>query len=305
VCTFFFNYIKMNDIKVFLDKYVDSERHDEALDVLDKLFNRLNIDIFSKYMDVWEHILYSVNYNDDDNFIITATQIKKCGKTWTGRANQFEPRLLCYQSSSNSRPQIFKKKGIYIFPIKNGTYILTKHNIYEQLVYTDESPCVFINRDTTSIMLNIGDSETTLIDNLRYSGVFERPEILGEKITHGPLLNGRHRISLDEMKLGSGTVSIQGVQYETDSCFESAGKILIIEGKSLAKQIDSFNIRQLYFPYYEAWRLSREQKEIVCLFIHELCGLIRVWKYTFSDPNRIDSIKLLGCYTYKFWPEIL
>jgi hypothetical protein len=154
-------------------------------------------------------------------------------------------------------------------------------------------------------MLNIGDSETTLIDNLRYSGVFERPEILGEKITHGPLLNGRHRISLDEMKLGSGTVSIQGVQYETDSCFESAGKILIIEGKSLAKQIDSFNIRQLYFPYYEAWRLSREQKEIVCLFIHELCGLIRVWKYTFSDPNRIDSIKLLGCYTYKFWPEIL
>jgi len=250
-------------------------------------------------MSPWTHILKCVEYKGEDNFVITADQIKACGKTWTGSASQFEPRLLCYQTSSDARPEEFKTKGLYIFPIKNGTYILTKHNIYMSLKY-EEKPAVLINRDLSSAMLNIGGSETSLIDNLRYSGVFERPEILGERITHGPLLNGRHRISLDYMGLGSGSISVSGVQYETDSCFESAGKILIIEGKSSAKPIDSFNIRQLYFPYREALRISSGKKPIICLFINELGGLVRIWKYMFQDPNRLDSITLMGYYVYKF-----
>ena len=250
-------------------------------------------------MGPWTHILKCVNYKGEDNFVITADQIKACGKSWTGSASQFEPRLLCYQTSSDSRPVEFNEKGIYIFPIKNGTYILTKNNIYMPLAY-EEKAVVTINRDLTSTILNIGGSETSLIDNLRYSGVFERPEILGEKITHGPLLNGRHRISLDSMGLGASSISVSGVQYETDSCFESSGKILIIEGKSSAKPIDSFNIRQLYFPYREALRISAGKKNIICLFINELGGLIRIWKYTFQDPQRLDSITLMGYYVYKF-----
>lgn len=257
-------------------------------------------------MDPWTHILKCLNYDDTENFTVTADQIKACGKSWTGTANQFEPRLLCYQTSSDARPAIFKSKGIYIFPIKNGTYILTKHNIYMSLSYKDQqqSQPILITRDQTSAMLNIGGSETSLIDNLRYSGVFERPEILGEKITHGPLLNGRHRISLD-MCLSTDQmqpIQVSGVQYETDSCFESANKILIIEGKSSAKPIDSFNIRQLYFPYREALRISEGKKEIICLFINELANKIRIWKYTFTDKQRLDSITLTGYYIYTFSP---
>lgn len=254
-------------------------------------------------MDPWTHILKCINYDDKAEAIVTADQIKACGKSWTGAASQFEPRLLCYQTSSNARPAIFKSKGIYIFPIKNGTYILTKHNIYMPLTYEEQlQPTTLITKDQTSAMLNIGGSETSLIDNLRYSGVFERPEILGEKITHGPLLNGRHRISLD-MRLSltqEQSIQVSGVQYETDSCFESATKILIIEGKSSAKPIDSFNIRQLYFPYREALRISKGKKEIICLFINELGGKIRIWKYTFTDNQRLDSITLTGYYIYAF-----
>jgi len=245
-------------------------------------------------MEPWVHILNCVKYSGEDNFVITADQLKACAKSWTGQANQFEPRLLAYQTSSDSRPNIFKEKGICIFPIKNGTYILTKNNIYTTLKYDEKEP-ILIKRDTSSVMLNIGDSETSLIDNLRYSGVFD--EILGEKITHGPLLNGRHRISID-MKIGDSDICVKGVQYETDSCFESAGKILIVEGKSSNKQIDSFNTRQLYFPYREALKVSKG-KEIICVFIHELNGFIRIWKYTFADSNKID-ITLTGYFVYKF-----
>jgi len=247
-------------------------------------------------MEPWQHIFDVIQYNCLEDLVITAEQIKSCSKTWTGKADQFEPRLLCYQTSANQRPKVFKKYGLHVLPIKNGTYLLTKTNIYMPLQYISKEPKI-INRNTSSIMLNIGDSETSLIDNMRYSGVFD--EILDEKIIYGPLLNGRHRISMD-MKLGSQDISISGVQYETDACFESQNKILIIEGKSNSKAIDSFNIRQLYFPFREAMRLGNGKKNIVCLFIHKLKDIIYVWRYTFIDKDRMDSIYLEEYYTYKF-----
>lgn len=255
--------------------------------------------------DPWDHILTSVGYKDQETFELTADQIKACKTTWNGPKNQFEPRLLCYQTSANSRPEVFKHHNLYILPIKNGTYLLCKTNIYMPLdyiiVHAPATPTL-VKPDQTSVMLSIGSSETSLIDNMRYSGIFERPEILGEPLTHGPLLNGRHRITT-EFTLGPKTISISGVQYETDSCYESKNKILIIEGKSSQKPIDSFNIRQLYFPYREALRLlqsSKQTKQIICLFIHELNSIIHVWVYEFSNPNSFDSITLKGHYLYQF-----
>jgi len=246
----------------------------------------------------WSHILKIINYSISESIYITADDIKKAGKTWNGKANQFEPRLLAYQISSNSRPDVFKKNNIYILPVKNGTYLLTTINIYKELIY-DCSPIISISKDTSSFVLNIGNSETSIIDNLRYSGVFERPEILGEQITHGPLLNGRHRCNIN-LTLGEKEIEIRGVQYEVDACFESKNKILIIEGKSSNKEIDSFNIRQLFFPYRVISDLIDKKKEIICVFIHELNTIINIWKFEFTNIMSINSINLIGYYRYKF-----
>lgn len=245
----------------------------------------------------WEHILKCKNYVHGSSILISAEYMKACAKTWTGPANQFEPRLLAYISSSADRPNIFKEHGLCLLPVKNGEYLLTTHNIYKGLGY-DAAHVVQLQRDTTSLVLDIGKSETSLLDNLRYSKVFERPEFLNEPITHGPLLNGRHRCNMD-MKLYGEDISIRGVQYEIDSCFESANKVLLIEGKSSTAPIDSFNIRQLYFPY----RVIKEKvgkKEIICLFIHQLKDIIHIWKYQFEDSTSMDSIKEVGHYTYSF-----
>jgi hypothetical protein len=248
--------------------------------------------------EAWEHILKTKNYKDENSMIITADDIKNSKKTWTGSANQFEPRLLAYIPSLAHRPEAFKKNNLYILPVRNGTYMLTKHNIYKELEYKNMTP-ILIQKDTTSMILAIGNSETSVIDNLRYSGVFERPEILNEKITHGPLLNGRHRCDID-MKLFDQNIAIRGVQYEVDSCYETKNKILIIEGKSGDKPFDSFNIRQLYFPFRAIKSVVGEKKEIICLFVHNLKGVIHIWKYTFQDTTTMNSIKELGYYTYKF-----
>jgi len=250
-------------------------------------------------MEPWSHILASVTVECDRGVEITAEQIKKCKESWTGPQNQFEPRLLAYQTSDEGRPAIFKTRGLYILPITNGSYMLTKIPIYRSLEYPTLISGVSIQKDTTSEILNIGTSETSVIDNLRYSGVFERPELLGEPITHGPLLNGRHRCTFD-MKLGEHALHISGVQYETDACFESAHKVLIIEGKSSGKPIGSFNIRQLYFPYRVIHQRIGAKKEIIPIFIHDYKGEIHIWKYSFPEADRMDSIRLEAQYVYKF-----
>jgi hypothetical protein len=262
--------------------------------------------------DPWTHILKCQNYDGTCEITVTSKQIKDCKATWKGEANQFEPRLLAYQTSADSRPDIFKQYGIYILPVQNGTYVLTKNKIYQELDYsqtpassstasssTDSSQPIYLKRDTSSVLLSLGESETSFIDNLRYSGVFERPEFLNEPITHGSLLNGRHRCSF-EMKLGGKSYSIKGVQYEVDSCFESANKILIIEGKNTNTEFDSFNIRQLYFPYREIIEKIKAKKEVICLFIHKCCEVVHIWKYIFTEPTQMDSISLAGHYTFKF-----
>jgi len=247
--------------------------------------------------DVWTHILACIGYTGEGEMTITADRIKACKETWKGAKNQFEPRLLTYQTSANARPEIFKRYNISILPIQNGTYILTKAVIYKSLDYTP-TEIVPIRRDTSSLILTMGDSETSLIDNLRYSGVFERPELLGEPITHGPLLNGRHRCSLS-MDLGASRINVEGVQYETDACYESEHKVLVIEGKSSKHDIDSFNIRQLYFPYREISKTATT-KEVLCAFLHMYKHVVHIWKYSFRDPNRMDSIQLDGHFMYAF-----
>jgi len=264
----------------------------------------IDISIGMSSLDPWEHILNCQQiadiYNSND-IVITSKQIKECKTTWTGPVTQqFEPRLLAYQITADTRPAIFRKYGISILPVRNGQYMLTKNKIYQPLDYTyTPVEVVMLTVDTTSLLLSIGESESSLIDRLRYSGVFEREEFLNEPITHGSLLNGRHRCSFD-MQLGETCYSIKGVQYEIDSCFESEHKILIIECKNTNSPFDSFNIRQLYFPYREILEKTFGKKEIICLFIHNCMNIVHIWKYWFETPTKMDSIVLSGHYMFKF-----
>lgn len=248
--------------------------------------------------EVWQYILEKIDYNNDTKHNIKAKEIKELKKGYNGK-NQFEPRLLCYQTSSNSRPTCFIENNIYILPITNSSYCLIKQNIYQKLTYIDSSPNI-VTRNNDSCLLSIGQSETSTIDNLRYAGVFERDEILGESIMFGPLLNGRHRTPKFSFTIGNIELDIKGVQYEIDSCYETKNKILLLEGKSEKKEIDSFNIRQLYYPYRVLMDNPKINKQIICGFVHELKSIHYIWLFTFEDKMRMDSIKQIGYNTYKF-----
>lgn len=249
--------------------------------------------------DVWEHILQTINPTNTYPFICTADDIKKCKDTWKGVKHQFEPRLLTYQTTDKERPSVFKEKGIYILPIQNGTYILQMTNIYQPIEYTTHPPSKLI-KNRQSRILEIGQSECSILDNLRYAGLLERPEFLGEPILYGPLLNGRHRAHFTCM-LDTQMLKIEGVQYEIDSCYESEHKILVIEAKAQDTNYSSFNIRQLYFPYRTIYDKLKGEKEIICAFLHSFKGIVYVWIYTFQDPQNMLSIQLKTSHSYRLY----
>jgi len=143
----------------------------------------------------------------------------------------------------------------------------------------------------------MGNSEMSMIDNLRYSGLFESSEYLNEPILFGSLLNGRHRCNFKTI-LGEKEINVLGSQYETDSCYESQNKILLIEGKG--GNNESFNIRQLYYPFRSIYDIVQNKKEIIPIYINtDSRKIIHIWKFIFINPLELTSINCVSYNKYK------
>ncbi len=240
---------------------------------------------------IWTHIFKYIKYKPKTTRRITTKQIKSAKSTWAGLSNQFEPRLLCKQDTCESRPTAFKRRKLYLLPVSNSEYLFTHSSIYHTLKYKNV-PIRHIKKDTSSLLLRIGHSEATMIDNLYYSGIFQ--EYIGE-ITHNNILNSRHRCSFDA-KLGGTYLNVNSVQYEIDACYESKDKILLVEAKQ--QNIKSFNIRQLYYPYraiYDSFG-KNERKVIIPIFINKIDNIIHIWQFQFKDIYELTS---LNCINYQ------
>jgi hypothetical protein len=286
---------KLDNIALNDNKEDDKNKHDD-ITIENEEINNDEDEKNEKFICPWKHIFKTINYKGHNELIITNTQIKNAGKTWKGKKNQFEPRLLCKQDTENKRPEIFKEYKIFIVSIKNGIYLLTKTNIYCTPNYTN-IPTVNIIKNNESVVLKFGNSETSLIDNLRYSGLFETPNFLNEPILFGSLLNGRHRCNF-ETTIGDKEIKISGSQFETDACYESENKILLIEGKSGNNK--SFNIRQLYYPYRTIYDIDDNNKEMVTLYINKIGDITHIFKFVFDNPLIMTSIRQIAHYKYKF-----
>ena len=62
-------------------------------------------------------------------FELTALEIKSACQNFRKNGEK-EPRILCKQDTRDSRPQLFKDKGLYILPKHNGTYYILKGEGY-------------------------------------------------------------------------------------------------------------------------------------------------------------------------------
>lgn len=243
---------------------------------------------------VWKHIIDTNKIDLSKNLsILTSDDIKKCSRTWKGKKNQFEPRLLCKMDNSIKRPDIFKENKICILSIENGKYLLIKENIYIPLNKYSTVPNI-ISKKHNSLLLDIGESESSMLDKLYYNDILSY--IIGEKIIYGPLLGGRHRCGF-KTTIGSETIQIKGSQYETDGCYETDNYVCIVEAKSI--ECVDFNIRQLYYPFREVYKKVENKKKIICLFIFkDKKNIIHIYKFKWNNYENMLDIENIGYYSY-------
>ena len=210
---------------------------------------------------------------------VRADELKKKG----GR----EARLMVKLDTLSTRPDIFKKNDLTIFPVKNGRYIIfedpKKKSYY---TFSNDDNNIDLEIYNTDVNLSTFDSfpknsrrnESQALDFAFVASLIKH--FTSEKELY---LTIRNRIFSDQFKFflpeRNYQVDVSSVQIEIDGGYESQDSIYIIEAK-VGKR-DDFHIRQLYYPYLE-WR-GKTQKRIVPIFLSYSNGKYYFYEFEFSD----------------------
>ncbi|MFN7248135.1 MAG: type II restriction enzyme [Microcystis sp.] len=238
----------------------------------------------------WQAVFDRYNLHDHDfcnhPYFIKGEQIKAATKHFETTGER-EVRILCKQDTRESRPEVFKKLGLFILPVKNGEYVILKGEGYVDIPII-ETP-IQNYRTLLDFQLEtslIGDSEMQHLD-FAYASSLIRHFIKDNSLVL--TIRGRKYTPEFTLKINDHVLKIKGVQTEVDAGYEGKNQIVLIEAKNLS--IDNVIIRQLYYPSRQ-WQLHTKKK-IVTLFFAKKSNIYYLWKFEFENPDNYNSIKLV------------
>lgn len=241
--------------------------------------------IFERY-DIGNH-----NF-DAAPFTISAEQIKIACRHFR-RSSEREAGILCKQDTRESRPRIFREKGLFILPVRNGHYVILKGEGYVDippiqtplLEYRSAFP---FELETTQV----GESETQYIDHAYALSLIRHfanadPLVL--------TIRGRKYTPEFTFRVGEFQISARSVQTEVDGGYEGAEQVVLIEAKS--GRATNTIIRQLYYPLRQ-WQ-QRTTKPVSTLFFQRTRNNeYHIWQFGFDDIDDYNSIRLLKSARY-------
>lgn len=237
---------------------------------------------------------YKIGKHDFDSepFPITATMIKKSCQRFKD-TSQKEVRILCKQDTRESRPQVFQKKGLFLLPTRNGSYVIVKGEGYVDIPEIQSEPIVYHSAlDFKLESSDVGDSEMQHLD-FAYASSLVRT-FMGDSSL---LLTIRGRKYTPEFSLlvGNNQIEVGGVQTEVDAGYEGRNQIVLIEAKN--SDVSNTIIRQLYYPYRQ-WK-SQTSKDVSLLFFEKgTNGIYNIWQFGFRDEMDYNSIYLIKSARY-------
>ena len=236
---------------------------------------------------------YNIDAHNFDRgpFTITANEIKGACKN-LNKTSEKEPRILCTQTSREKRPYVFKKRNLFILPIKNKEYVIVRGEGYVDIPEIKSDPIEYSSKlDFSLDTSNVGNSEMQHLDYAYAVGM------LGDFIDDSSLImtiRGRKYTPEFSFEAGGFSFTAKGVQTEVDSGYEGRNRVVLVE----AKNSNTMNtiIRQLYYPYRQ-WGIYTS-KPVFSLFFEHRRNEYHFWLFSFSDPNNYNSIKLKKSVRY-------
>lgn len=256
---------------------------------------------WEQYIVEW--CLYSFDFtNNTYQFNGRDFQNSRCYKTFV-KTCQKEPRLLCYQVFEDSRPDYFRSNNLFIVPISRTRYCIVKGDGYFKLFEGREILKVNYpkNLATTLITLLLNSSENSRILFLFNTGIidklFSEPENKLHLTFFGRMTSPELSFNVSNTKL-----TISGVQFEIDACYESNKCIFIFESK-IMKRINhnlGILIRQIFIPYISLTNIlhTRLNKQLYSVYhiYEEKTQRDYFWKFNFTDIEQYNSINLLDTF---------
>ena len=238
---------------------------------------------------------YAIDEHDFDiePFHISAAQIKVACQHFE-RTVEKEVRLLCKQDSRDSRPVVFRERGLFILPVRNGRYVIVKGEGYID-VPSIKSPLLHYESsfpfelETTLV----GDSEMQHLDRA-YALSLIRHFVEDNSLVL--TIRGRKYTPEFNFLVGDFMLNVRSVQTEVDAGYEGAEQVVVVEAKG--GNAGNTIIRQLYYPFRQ-WQHHTTKPVSTLFFQRTQDDKYHIWHFGFDDPNDYNSIRLLKSARYR------
>jgi hypothetical protein len=220
--------------------------------------------------------------------IVTAEDVK--------RVTGSEPRLVMYVDQRRNLPRILAQNGVFPLAVRNGVYALVKGDGFHDLEPIRDERSYESNLDFSLSTLQQGIGEDRYLMYALHSGAISD---FTENESWFPTSVGRKRANHFRFHVGhSPILDVKGVQFQVDLLLESKRELLVLEAKTNGRE--TFNIRQLYYPYRH-WQEEIPDKPTRTVFFlyNTSSDTYNFWEYTFANDLDYSSIELEKSASYR------
>ena len=220
------------------------------------------------------------------NFVSTADITKFGG---------METRKMVSIGTESRNPEIFRRFGVFATPVSIRMVAIVRGKGFERIAESTSPVEVHKTDFEFSQYLKKSKGEAGYLTYAFNCGLVSR-------FTGRPSLrsdfSGKARVRFTFRVDGLDPLKVEGAQVEVDSSFRDAQRFYLCESKY--KTPDSFNIRQLYYPFRHFLEEAKPREVKNLFFAYEPeADEYRFWEYRFKNPQDYEQIELVKSTRYK------
>lgn len=201
-------------------------------------------------------------------------------------------------------PEALLNDDVFIVTLGGGlhqfvTGIKLGYHTFEEITDADKIDW----RYRRSVLNDINSSESNTLSMAYNQRIMH--DFLYEDITASPKVYGSNRTQIPlKYHIGSHPIDAERVQVEIDYTMEYQGRVTAFEAKNRVRK--DFNVFQLFNPYRYYLRSTAQKAvdSIMCCYVVRVSrDRLRLYLYSFQDPERPTSIRLERKAEYRLVPR--
>ena len=237
-----------------------------------------------------------------DNFVFTNNDDVKPICEQLGFKNPFDATKI---DSSRILPHVLRQNDVFVIHLGQGRHrfvngIASGYHDFEAIPQNQRIQW----RYRSSVLNNVNTSESNILSMANNQRIIH--DFLYEDIAASPKAYGSNRTHIPiSYQIGTVPIEISRVQVEIDFTLEYQGVVTSFEAKN--GDPPDFNVFQLFHPYNYYLKAKADHalaiQTIQCCYLTRQSNRLRLYLYTFEDPDNPGSIRLERNAEYTLVPR--